>query len=47
MGLSIVTNGIICVKGGDAVLPKFLWGGLVTVALLLELFVFFPAMTDK
>ena len=29
LGLSIVTNGIICVRGGDAALPKLLWHFLV------------------
>jgi len=29
LGLSIVTNGIVCVKGGDAALPKLLWDFLV------------------
>ena len=25
LGLSIVTNGIGCVRGGEAALPKLLW----------------------
>jgi len=29
LGLSIETNGIVCVRGGDAALPKLLWDLLV------------------
>jgi len=28
LGLSIVSNGIVCMRGSDAALPKLLWGGL-------------------
>jgi len=30
MGHPVVTNGILCVRGGDAVLPKLLWDLLLT-----------------
>ena len=29
LGLSIVTNRIVCMRGGDAALPKLLWDFLV------------------
>jgi len=29
LGLSIVTNGLVCLRGGDAALPKLLWDFLV------------------
>ena len=29
LGLSIVTNGLVCMRGGDAALPKLLWDFLV------------------
>ena len=29
VGHSIVTNGILCVRGGDAVLPELLWDSLL------------------
>ena len=30
LGLSIVTSGIVCVRGGDAALPKLLWNFLAS-----------------
>jgi len=29
LGLSIVTNGIVCMRGGKAALPKLIWVFLV------------------
>jgi len=33
VGHRIVTNGILCVRGGDADVPKFLWDLLSDMAL--------------